>query len=64
MVGGKWDPQNKRIRKLSFIPTEAEIDQLIAGCGKKMSAFLQLLKETAIILHVMRFLGHKTSKTL
>ena len=49
MVGGKWDPPKyKRIRKLPFIPTEADIDQLIAGCGKKMSAFLQLLKETAI----------------
>lgn len=31
-----------------FIPTEAEIDALIAGCGKKMATTLQLLKETAM----------------
>lgn len=48
MIGGNWNPPKyRRIEKLPFIPTEAEIDQLIAGCGKKMSAFLQLLKETA-----------------
>jgi integrase len=34
--------------ELPFIPTEAEIDQLIAACGKKLSALLQLLKETGI----------------
>jgi len=32
--------------KLHFIPTEAEIDSLIAGIGKVISAFLQFLKET------------------
>jgi len=49
MLGGKWDPPKyKRIAKLPFIPAESEIDQLIAGCGKKMAAFLQLLKETAV----------------
>jgi integrase len=32
--------------KLPFIPAEEEIDQLIAGCGTQMAAFLQLLKET------------------
>jgi len=47
MTGAKWDPPKyRRIRKLPFIPTETEIDQLIAGCGKKMSVFLQTLKET------------------
>jgi integrase len=46
-TGGRWDPPRyRRIQKLPFIPTEAEIDQLIAGCGRKMSVFLQLLKET------------------
>ena len=48
-VGGKWDPPKyKRIDKLPFIPTEQELDALIAGCGRKMAAFLQLLKETGI----------------
>jgi integrase len=48
-VGGKWDPPKyKRVDKLPFIPTEQELDALIAGCGKKMAAFLQLLKETGI----------------
>jgi integrase len=32
--------------KLPYIPTEGELDQLIAGFGPKYSAFLQLLKET------------------
>ncbi|MEM2975834.1 MAG: tyrosine-type recombinase/integrase [Candidatus Bathyarchaeia archaeon] len=35
-------------QKIPFIPTEQEIDALIAGCGKKVSTFLQLLKETAM----------------
>ena len=34
--------------KIPFIPTEAELDALIAGTGRKLSAFLQLLKETAM----------------
>ncbi len=32
--------------KLPYIPTENELDQLIAGFGPKYSCFLQLLKET------------------
>ena len=49
MHGTKWTPPiYKRIRKLPFIPTETEIDQLIAGCNKRMATFLQLLKETGI----------------
>jgi len=48
-IGGNWDPPKyKRIDKLPFIPTEEELDALIAGSGKKMAAFLQLLKETGI----------------
>jgi integrase len=35
-------------QKLPFIPTETEIDQLIASCSKKVSTFLQLLKETGM----------------
>jgi integrase len=45
----KWNPPNiNRIRKLPFIPSENEIDQLIGGCNKRMAIFLQLLKETGI----------------
>jgi integrase len=49
MTGGKWEPPRyKRIKKIPFIPTEAEIDQLIAGCGPKTATLLQLLKETGM----------------
>lgn len=49
MEGGKWEkPKCKCTRKIPFIPTEQELDALIAGCGRKTSAFLQLLKETAM----------------
>ena len=42
-----WDPPiYKPERKLPFIPTEQEIDQLIAAAGKKLATFLQVLKET------------------
>jgi integrase len=49
MVGGKWEPPRyRRIEKIPFIPTEQEIDQLIAGCGEKTTAVLQILKETGM----------------
>jgi integrase len=32
----------------ALVPTEAELDALIAGSGYKTAAFLQLLKETAM----------------
>ena len=41
-------PIYKRVRKLPFLPTEMEIDALIAGCSKRVSTFLQLLKETGM----------------
>jgi integrase len=42
-----WTPPHyKRINKMPFIPTEAEVNALIGGMGKKSSCFLQLLKET------------------
>ena len=49
-VGLTWEkPYCKtRTQKLPFIPTETELDALIAGSGKKLAAFLQLLKETAM----------------
>lgn len=47
--GKTWNPPRyQRIDKLPFIPTENEVDQLISGCGQKVSVFLKLLKETAI----------------
>lgn len=42
-----WIPIKVRYEpKQPFIPLEREIDQLIAGCGKKTATFLQTLKET------------------
>lgn len=46
-VGGTWiPPRYKAIEKLPFIPTENEIDYLIACLGNKTGTFAQLLKET------------------
>lgn len=45
----QWNPPRYRYeRKVPFIPLENEIDDLIAGCGRKMSVFLRLLKETGV----------------
>jgi len=47
--GLKWEMPIFHInRSLPFIPTEREIDDLIAGCGKKTACYLQTLKETAL----------------
>ena len=49
MQGLKWEPPICNVtRTLPFIPTERELDDLIAAVGKKTGAFLQLLKETAM----------------
>jgi integrase len=49
MQGLTWNPpQYKGVKKLPFIPTEQEIDSLIAGCNRKTATFLRLLKETGI----------------
>ena len=49
MMGKRWVPPICKVtRKLPFIPTEEEIDALIAGCGKKTGTLLQLLKETGM----------------
>ncbi len=49
MKGLHWEaPKFRKIAKLPFIPTEAELDTLITGCGPKASALLQLLKETGM----------------
>jgi integrase len=48
-LGRTWEPPiYKPIPRIPFIPTEKEIDDLIAGTGKKLSAYLQLLKETGM----------------
>lgn len=47
MQGLTWNqPIYKATRKMPFIPTEQEIDALIAAAGKKTATFLQLCKET------------------
>ena len=47
--GISWiPPRYKQVKKLPFIPTEEELDQLIAGCSHQMATFLQLLKETGM----------------
>jgi len=47
MAGIRWEPPNyRRVSNLPFVPTETEINQLIAGVGPKLGTFLQLLKET------------------
>ncbi len=49
MRGSSWDPPKYLVvETLPFIPTEAELDALIAGCGQKTSTFLQFLKETGV----------------
>jgi integrase len=47
--GLNWEPPKiVEQRRLPFIPMEAELDALIAGCGSKTSTLLQLLKETGL----------------
>ena len=49
MKGRAWNPPKyEAARKLPFIPTEQEIDMLIAGCGKRTAAALQIAKETGM----------------
>ena len=46
-LGLEWDkPRYRKVQKLPFIPLEREIDDLIAGCSKQISTFLQIAKET------------------
>jgi integrase len=49
MHGKTWEkPKCQVTRKIPFIPTEQEIDELIAGCPATIAVFLQLIKETAM----------------
>ncbi|MEM2888033.1 MAG: tyrosine-type recombinase/integrase [Candidatus Bathyarchaeia archaeon] len=48
-IGLSWQPPRYRAaEKLPLIPTEADIDQLISGSGRKLSTFLLFLKETGV----------------
>ena len=48
-LGITWKPPRYRKQeKIPHVPTEEDIDQLIAGSGKKLSTFLQLTKETGM----------------
>jgi len=47
MEGLTWKPPRYRQpESIPFIPTEAELDQLIASCGSQVGTFLQGLKDT------------------
>ncbi|MGC8999358.1 MAG: tyrosine-type recombinase/integrase, partial [Candidatus Bathyarchaeia archaeon] len=48
-LGILWIPPDYKVScKIPFIPTEAELDLLIANMGKTLQALLQLLKETGM----------------
>lgn len=48
-LGIMWKPPRYRqVLKIPFIPTEEEINQLIAASGRKLAAFLRMLKETGM----------------
>jgi integrase len=47
--GLAWEPPcYKPVRVYPYIPTDEEISQLIASSGRKLAAFLQMLKETGM----------------
>ncbi|MCW3980326.1 MAG: site-specific integrase, partial [Candidatus Bathyarchaeota archaeon] len=48
-LGLRWEsPIYKRVKRLPFIPTETEINQIISASQRKLGTFLQLLKETGM----------------
>ena len=48
-LGISWIPPNYKVAcKIPYIPTEKELDLLIANMGKTLQALLQLLKETGM----------------
>jgi len=48
-LGLTWNPPRyRREESLPWIPTEKEVDQLIAGVSRRYAAYLQLLKETGM----------------
>jgi integrase len=49
MIGKTWTKPKYTVKKtLPFIPTETEVDNLIAGCNIEEASLLQLAKETAL----------------
>jgi integrase len=47
VMGYQWEPPKIRYEpKQPFMPIVEEIDQLIAGCGKRTATTLQILKDT------------------
>ena len=49
MEGLSWHkPRYQRQQRMAFIPTETELNQLIAACGKVVGTFLQGLKDTGV----------------
>ncbi|MEA2090580.1 MAG: tyrosine-type recombinase/integrase [Thermoproteota archaeon] len=69
MEGLEWTPPKyMRHQQLPFIPTEKELNELIACCGKKLGTFLLGLKETGADpgeLHRIRWIDiNKQSKTI
>jgi integrase len=46
-MGIRWrSPRYSYESEIPYLPTEQEIDILIAGCGKKTATYLQMLKDT------------------
>jgi integrase len=46
-LGGKWErPKYRQASKMPFIPTEAELEQVIAACSPPVATALQIAKET------------------
>jgi len=49
MIGKTWVKPKYTVKEtLPFIPTESEVDNLIAGCSIEEASILQLAKETAL----------------
>jgi len=49
MLRMTWKPPRyRKHEKIPYVPTEEDIDELIVGSGKKLSTFLQLIKETGM----------------
>jgi integrase/recombinase XerD len=56
-IGAKWEkPAFKKEQRLPFIPTEQEIDSLIASANINTASLLQLLKETGVRIGEARML--------
>jgi integrase len=64
IIGIEWEkPKFKRVEHLPFIPTEEELNALIAGASKTIATFCQLLKETGIRSIEATYLKHSDIDT-